>query len=54
MHIFLLQEALKELSEKGWVKSNRAHSTGIGKTLEDYLNITEKTVCPLKTYGVGI
>ena len=27
-----IKKALKELSEKGWIKSNRLHNTGIGKT----------------------
>ena len=33
-----------ELSKKGWVKSNRKNNTGIGKTLEDYLGITENNI----------
>src|SRR3989338_2410147 len=43
--------ALKELSDKGWVKSNRTHNTGIGKTLEDYLGITENNIA-LPDFGV--
>lgn len=46
-----IQIKLKELSEKGWVKSNRKHNTGIGKTLEDYLEITENNIA-LPDFGV--
>ncbi len=46
-----IKKALKELSEKGWIKSNRAHNTGIGKTLEDYLGITENNIA-LPDFGV--
>lgn len=46
-----IEKALKELSEKGWVKSNRTHNTGIGKTLEDYLGITENNIA-LPDFGV--
>ncbi len=30
-----------KLSERGWIKSNRFHNTGIGKTLEDLLDKEE-------------
>lgn len=46
-----IKKALKELSEKGWVKSNRLHDTGIGKTLEDYLGIDENNIA-LPDFGV--
>ena len=46
-----IKEALRELSQKGWIKSNRKHNTGIGKTLEDYLGITENNVA-LPDFGV--
>lgn len=46
-----IKKALKELSEKGWIKSNRSHNTGIGKTLEDYLGITENNIA-LPDFGV--
>ena len=43
-----IKKALKDLSEKGWIKSNRLHNTGIGKTLEDLLDIKEnKMPAPL-------
>jgi len=44
-------KALRELSEKGWIKSNRSHNTGIGKTMEDYLGITENNIA-LPDFGV--
>jgi hypothetical protein len=43
--------ALKRLSRKGWIKSNRKHNTGIGKTLEDYLKIKENNIA-LPDFGV--
>ena len=46
-----IREALKELSAHGWIKSNRKHNTGIGKTLEDYLGITENNIA-LPDFGV--
>ncbi len=46
-----IKKALKNLSEKGWVKSNRQHDTGIGKTLEDYLGITENNIA-LPDFGI--
>lgn len=35
---------LKELKEKGYVKTHRTGSTGIGKTLEDLLGIQENNI----------
>jgi len=46
-----IKKALRELSQKGWLKSNRSHDTGIGKTLEDYLGITENNIA-LPDFGV--
>ena len=46
-----IKKALKELSEEGWIKSNRRHNTGIGKTLEDYLHVTENNIA-LPDFGV--
>ena len=46
-----IKKALQELSEKGWIKSNRSHNTGIGKTLEDHLGITENNIA-LPDFGV--
>lgn len=46
-----IKKELKALSEKGWIKSNRKHNTGIGKTLEDYLNIKENNIA-LPDFGV--
>jgi hypothetical protein len=46
-----IKKSLKELYKKGWVKSNRAHNTGVGKTLEDYLGLTENNIA-LPDFGV--
>ena len=46
-----IAKSLKELSEKGWIKSNRKHNTGIGKTLEDHLGIKENNIA-LPDFGV--
>lgn len=47
----LIRNALKELAAKGWIKSNRKHDTGIGKTLEDHLGITENNIA-LPDFGI--
>lgn len=39
-----IKRELKILKELGWIKSNRKHNTGIGKTLEDHLGIRENNV----------
>jgi hypothetical protein len=39
-----LKEKLKEIKEIGYVRTRRAGNTGIGKTLEDLLGITENNV----------
>lgn len=46
-----IKKALQKLSEKGWIKSNRLHNIGIGKTLEDYLGITENNIA-LPDFGI--
>ncbi|MFA5009982.1 MAG: MvaI/BcnI family restriction endonuclease [Patescibacteria group bacterium] len=46
-----IKKKLKDLSNKGWIKSNRLHNTGIGKTIEDYLGITENNIA-LPDFGV--
>lgn len=46
-----IRKALQELSAKGWIKSNRSHNTGIGKTLEDHLGIKENNMA-LPDFGV--
>jgi|SRR3989338_1045207 len=46
-----IKKALGELSKKGWVKANRSHDTGIGKTLEDYLGVTENNIA-LPDFGI--
>jgi len=39
-----LVEDLKEISKKGFVRSERSHDTGIGKTLEEHLGVTENNL----------
>jgi len=46
-----ITQSLKELSERGWIRSNREHNTGIGKTLEDHLGIKENNIA-LPDFGV--
>ncbi len=46
-----IEKSLKEISQKGWIKSNRAHNTGIGKTLEDCLGLAENNIA-LPDFGV--
>lgn len=33
----------KRIQSIGFIKSNRSHNTGIGKTFEDYLGVGENT-----------
>ncbi|MEM3400017.1 MAG: MvaI/BcnI family restriction endonuclease [Candidatus Micrarchaeia archaeon] len=35
---------LKEIKQKGYIKTHRAGNTGVGKTLEDLLGITENNI----------
>ncbi len=46
-----ITQSLKELSERGWIRSNRKHNIGIGKTLEDHLGIKENNIA-LPDFGV--
>ncbi|MBU1487108.1 hypothetical protein KKH56_03545 [bacterium] len=39
-----LLERLKAIKEMGFIKTHRAGNTGIGKTLEDLLGITENNI----------
>ena len=39
------------VKSKGFIESHRTHNTGIGKTLEDYLGITENNIA-LPDFGV--
>ena len=39
-----LKLRLEEIKAKGFVKTHRAHNTGIGKTLEDLLGIKENNI----------
>lgn len=44
MAFYELIEKLKTIKNRGYVKTHRAGNTGIGKTLEDLLGITENNV----------
>src|SRR3989344_9189555 len=46
-----IKKALKEVSEKGWVKSRRTHDTGIGETLEYYTGLPESNIA-LPDFGI--
>lgn len=46
-----IKKKLKDLASKGWVKSRRSHNTGVGKTLEDYLDLQENNIA-LPDFGV--
>ena len=46
-----IKKKLKIVSTKGWIKSLRKHDTGIGKTLEHYLNLSENNIA-LPDFGV--
>ncbi len=39
-----LKERLEKIKDKGFIKTHRAHDTGIGKTLEDLLDIKENNL----------
>lgn len=39
-----LKKQLEEVKMKGFIKTHRAHDTGVGKTLEDLLNIKENNL----------
>ncbi len=39
-----LVEKLKRINKMGWIRTHRAGNTGIGKTLEDLLGITENNI----------
>lgn len=44
MSFFELVEKLKTIKDMGYIKTHRAGNTGIGKTLEDLLGITENNI----------
>jgi len=46
-----IKKDLTTLKKLGWIKSNRKHNTGIGKTLEDRLGIKENNIA-LPDFGV--
>ena len=47
-----LKQKLKEISEKGFIKSHRPNNTGIGKTLEDEMGISENNL-PEHDFTIG-
>lgn len=46
-----IKTKLEKIKSMGFIKSRRAHNTGIGKTLEDYLEIKENNIA-LPDFGV--
>ena len=44
MDLDILVEKLKKIKEQGFIQTNRAGNTGIGKTLEDLLDIPENNI----------
>ena len=47
-----LKQKLKEISEKEFIKSHRSNNTGIGKTLEDEMGISENNL-PEHDFTIG-
>ena len=47
-----LKQKLKEISENGFIKSHRSNNTGIGKTLEDEMGISENNL-PEHDFTIG-
>ena len=39
-----LIKKLKKIKEMGWIRTHRDGNTGVGKTLEDLLGITENNI----------
>lgn len=46
-----VKKKLEEVKAAGWIPSNRIHDTGIGKTLEDMMGLTENNIA-LPDFGV--
>jgi len=44
MNLFTLKKNLKNIKKAGFIRTHRAGDTGIGKTLEDLLNIRENNI----------
>ena len=51
MNLKTLKKELQDIKKQGFVKSHRVGDTGIGKTLEDYLDISENNIA-LPDFGV--
>lgn len=47
-------KAFREVQSRGFVKTNRSGNTGIGKTLEDYMNIPENNIDAPDLHGFEI
>ncbi len=45
---------LKEINSMGWIKTHRAGTTGIGKTLEDLLGIKENNIPSSNTHTIEL
>lgn len=46
-----VKKKLEEVKSAGWIPSNRIHDTGIGKTLEDMMGLSENNIA-LPDFGV--
>lgn len=53
MNLRELKHKLEEIEKQGFVKTHRAGDTGIGKTLEDLLSITENNIALHDIEGVA-
>jgi len=51
MNLKTLKKKFQDIKKQGFVKSHRVGDTGIGKTLEDYLDISENNIA-LPDFGV--
>lgn len=45
---------LRKIKQEGWIETHRNHNTGVGKTLEDKLGITENNIPGPDAVGVEI
>lgn len=49
-----ITQAFYDVKELGWIKSNRRHNTGIGKTFEDYVGVVENNLDEPDLFGFEI
>ena len=40
----LIISKFRKIKDLGYIKSNRKHNTGIGKTFEDYIGVKENNI----------